>query len=236
MTPRHTEPPPDTSAGGVTSQSMNRALSQALQQRLAIAQHPLMHYQPGQVAIPAGQPVTRLPLIVQGRIDAVLHGSHASGLRTVPIQFGAGEIVMLSYLFSQQQSTVDMVATEPTTLRWFSIEDIETQVQTESALAILLIRFLSQRLREVQGRERAWLERSVPLRVAAALVRMASDLEPVRGVWSLAVTHDQIAHRAGVSRPKASLAVKQLEREGHIRLGRGVVEILDLAALQAKAV
>lgn len=234
MTDQDSAPSPFIPIGGATSQSINRALSQALQQRLAIAQLPPMLYLPGQVAIPAGQPVSRLPLIVQGRIDAVLHSAQANGLQTVPIQFGAGEIVMLSYLFSQQQSTVDMVAGEPTTLRWIAIEDIETQVQAASDLAILLIRFLSQRLREVQGRERAWLERSVPLRVAAALVRMTSDLEPARGVWSLAVTHDQIAHRAGVSRPKASLAVKQLEREGLVRLGRGVVEILDLGALRAK--
>ncbi|WP_310564681.1 Crp/Fnr family transcriptional regulator [Hydrogenophaga sp.] len=220
---------------GQTSQAINRTLTQVLQERLSLDERPLRRYGPGQVVIAAGHRVSRLPLIVQGTIDAVMHGSYGKGLQTVPIQFGRGEIVMLSYLFGEQPSTVDMVAIEPTEVRWIGTDELERLVQSEPLLAVLLIRFLSRRLREVQGRERAWMQRSVPLRVAAALVRMASDRDPVQGEWVLKVTHDQIARRAGVSRPKASLAMKQLEREGHISLGRGTVHILDLSALQGKA-
>jgi CRP-like cAMP-binding protein len=72
----------------------------------------------------------------------------------------------------------------------------------------------------------------VQLRVASALVRMATDLTPSDGQLLLRVTHEQIANRAGVSRPKASLAIKKLERAGHIRLGRGEVLVLNLAALE----
>jgi CRP-like cAMP-binding protein len=219
---------------GTTSQAINRALTRAMQERLSLNEGPLWHCGPGQIVIAAGQRVTRLPVIVQGTIDAVMHGAQGRGLQTVPIQFGPGETVMLSYLFSEQPSTVDMVATAPTVLRWIGSDDIESLILSQPDLAVLLIRFLSRRLREVQGRERSWLERSVPMRVASALVRIASDRTPVDGKWTLAVTHDQIAHRAGVSRPKASTAMKQMEREGHIRLGRGVVYILDLESLQDK--
>lgn len=229
--PASAEVPPH----GPTSQAINRALTRELRERLSIDERPLRRCAPGQVVIAAGQRVTRLPQIVQGTIDAVMHRPHGNGLQTVPIQFGPGETVMLSYLFSGQPSTVDMVAIEPTEVRWIDTGEVERLVEAEPDVAVLLIRFLSQRLREVQGRERAWMERSVPLRVAAALVRMASDRDPVQGEWVLAATHDQIAHRAGVSRPKASLAMKQLEREGFIRLGRGVVHIVDKPALQAKA-
>jgi CRP/FNR family transcriptional regulator len=218
-----------------TSQAINRALTLAVQERLSLNEGHLWHFGSGQIVIAAGQRVTRLPVIVQGTIDAVMHGAQGRGLQTVPIQFGPGETVMLSYLFSEQPSTVDMVATAPTVLRWIGSDDIESLILSQPDLAVLLIRFLSRRLREVQGRERSWLERSVPMRVASALVRIASDLTPVEGTWTLAVTHDQIAHRAGVSRPKASTAMKQLEREGHIRLGRGAVHIVDLKALQDKA-
>lgn len=225
----------ETQSPGTTSQAINRALTRALQERLSLDERPLWHCAPGQIVIAAGQRVTRLPVIVQGTIDAVMHGAQGRGLQTVPIQFGPGETVMLSYLFGEQPSTVDMVAIAPTVLRWIGSDDLESLILSQPDLAVLLIRFLSRRLREVQGRERSWLERSVPVRVAAALVRIASDLAPVDGLWSLAVTHDQIAHRAGVSRPKASTAMKQLEREGHIRLGRGIVHIVNLPALEDKA-
>lgn len=225
----------ETPSTGMTSQAINRALTLAMQERLSVKEGPPWHCAPGQIVIAAGHRVTRLPVIVQGTIDAVMHSAQGRGLQTVPIQFGPGETVMLSYLFSEQPSTVDMVAIEQTEVRWISTDEVERLVQSDPLLSVLLIRFLSQRLREVQGRERAWMERSVPLRVAAALVRMASDRDPVQGEWVLPVTHDQIAHRAGVSRPKASLAMKQLEREGFIRLGRGVVHIVDKPALQAKS-
>lgn len=228
--------PSDLPNDGATSQAINRALTQALQARLSIDARALHHCEAGQVVIAAGQRVSRLPVIVQGTIHAVMHGSHGNGLQTVPIHFGSGEIVMLSYLFGEQPSTVDMVAIGPTTLRWVGSDEIESLMQSDPVLAVMLIRFLSKRLREVQGRERAWLERSVPVRVATALVRIASDQTPENGLWKLAVTHDQVAHRAGVSRPKASLAMKQLEREGHLRLGRGAIHIVNLAALKAKAV
>ena len=231
------EPPatPEVPSTATTSQATNRTLTRALQERLSLNERPLWHCAPGQIVIAAGQRVTRLPVIVQGTIDAVMHGAQDRGLQTVPIQFGPGETVMLSYLFGEQPSTVDMVATAPTVLRWIGSDDLESLILSQPDLAVLLIRFLSRRLREVQGRERSWLERSVPVRVAAALVHIASDRAPVDGTWTLAVTHDQIAHRAGVSRPKASTAMKQMEREGHIRLGRGVVYIVDLKALQDKA-
>ena len=226
---------PEVPSTATTSQATNRTLTRALQERLALNERPLWHCAPGQIVIAAGQRVTRLPVIVQGTIDAVMHGAPGRGLQTVPIQFGPGETVMLSYLFSEQPSTVDMVAITPTVLQWIGSDDIESLILSQPDLAVLLIRFLSRRLREVQGRERSWLERSVPVRVAAALVRIASDRAPVDGIWTLAVTHDQIANRAGVSRPKASTAMKQLEREGHIRLGRGVIHIVDLPALQDKS-
>ena len=42
---------------------------------------------------------------------------------------------------------------------------------------------------------------------------------------------EQLATRCGVSRPKASTALKRLERAGQLRLERGAIEVLDLASL-----
>jgi hypothetical protein len=44
-----------------------------------------------------------------------------------------------------------------------------------------------------------------------------------------------LAASCGVSRPKASLALKKMERDGILKLGRKWVEVLNLTALQALA-
>lgn len=215
-----------------TSQSLNRALVRALHEHIDVSTCPLGHYAANQVIIRAGHPVRRLPVLIRGAVNAVVHASGGERPDVVPVWFGPGEIVMLSYIFSEQDSNVDMVAVEPTEVRWIDIRRIEALMEHQSGLAVMLVRFLSRRLREVQDRERAWVERGVPVRVASALVRMASDVSTANGELLLNATHEHIAHRAGVSRPKASLAMKVLEREGHIRLGRGVVRVLNLAALK----
>ena len=47
--------------------------------------------------------------------------------------------------------------------------------------------------------------------------------------------HEQLAASCGVSRPKASLALKKMERDGILKLGRKWVEVLNRTALQAHA-
>lgn len=214
-----------------TSQALNRALVRTLCERLDIEACPLSRYEASQFVMRSGQTVKRLPLLIRGRIDAVVQSGAGERADVVPVWFERGEIVMLSYLFSEQISHVDMVAAEASEVRWIDTGYIEAQLERDPAFAVLLVKFLSQRLREVQRRERAWVERGVPLRVAAALVRMTHDQPSTQGQWELTATHEHIAHCAGVSRPKASVALKRLEREGHIRLGRGKVCVLHLDAL-----
>jgi CRP-like cAMP-binding protein len=48
-------------------------------------------------------------------------------------------------------------------------------------------------------------------------------------------THEQLAASCGVSRPKTSLALKKMERDGIVKLGRKWVEVLNPKALQILA-
>jgi len=45
------------------------------------------------------------------------------------------------------------------------------------------------------------------------------------------LTHEQLAARCGISRPKASIALKNLERSGLVALGHRSIEVLDPVAL-----
>jgi CRP-like cAMP-binding protein len=226
MASSHTEMP--TTAP--ESRALSRALAAALAAPLRIRAMPLQRVTTGTTLLRAGQPVTRLAFLERGRIDAVLHGT--VGTPVVPLSFGVGEVVLLSQLFGDRESGVDLVAGEDSALRWMPIEAIEQALLRDPAALLLLTKFLAQRLREVQVRERAWAERGVQKRVRAALARLAAEQPPrADGRVRIATTHEQLATRCGVSRPKASLALKRLEQAGRVRLERGAIEVLDLDAL-----
>lgn len=66
-------------------------------------------------------------------------------------------------------------------------------------------------------------------RLAAAIRKLAAtQSEP----GPLRYTHQEIANELGTTREVASRLLKEFERSGHIRLGRGSIEILDMGALE----
>jgi CRP-like cAMP-binding protein len=74
----------------------------------------------------------------------------------------------------------------------------------------------------------AGVERGVRGRLWAVLLReidgQPSDTD---GTWSVHLTHEALAERAGVSRPKLSGALKTMEREGVLRLGKRVITVVQ---------
>jgi CRP/FNR family transcriptional regulator len=190
----------------------------------------------GQSLIKTSDVVARLPFVMSGRLNAVVHIPGKQGGQIVPIAFGAGEIAVMSYLFNRLPSGIDLVAAQASTIQWIPVEDLERALLYDPQLMVLLVRFLGLRLREVQARERASFARSVPARLSASLSRALMDLPPRPDARLLIqATHEQLAASCGVSRPKTSLALKKMERDGILLLGRKWVEVLNTTALQALA-
>lgn len=214
------------------SRQLSRELARRLEVRLDLLRHPVQHASSGSTLIAAGDRVLRLPFIVQGRIDSVLHLMGSEGGRVLPVSWENGEVALLSYLFTQQPSTVDLVAGSDLAVRWAAVADVEAALLAEQELLILLVRFLAQRLREVHLRERGWVERGVHERVCATLARLAKQAPRDDGGHPvIAATHEELAERSGVSRPKLSQALKRLEQAGRLRLERKSIRILDLDRL-----
>jgi CRP-like cAMP-binding protein len=218
------------------SQSLARQLAQALAQTVDLKQRPRHSVTVGQSLIKTSDVVARLPFVMSGRLNAVVHIPGKQGGQIVPIAFGAGEIAVMSYLFNRLPSGIDLVAAQASTIQWIPVEDLERALLYDPQLMVLLVRFLGLRLREVQARERASFARSVPARLSASLSRALMDLPPRPDARLLIqATHDQLAASCGVSRPKTSLALKKMEQDGILLLGRKWVEVLNTTALQALA-
>jgi len=226
---------PHDSPARTASRELNLKLVEGLSGMLDVAALPIVNLPAGRELVRTGEALQRLPLIVSGTADAVYQMTD-EGNAVVPVSWGPGELAMVSYLFSRQPPGVDVVAREAVALRWLPIEEVERCLLGSHASVVLLVRFLAQRLREVQARERAWLERGVHERVCASLARIALAM-PAGGDGRvmIAATHESLAERCGVSRPRLSKELKSLEEAGRLRLGRGTVEIVDVAWFQNAA-
>ena len=225
-----------SSSGAVdwqNSQSLSRQLVQAIALPVGLKSRPLHRVKSGTTLVKTGDAVARLPFVMSGRLNAVVHIPGTQSGQIVPIAFGSGEIALLSYLFNRLPSSSDLVASQASTIQWIPIEEIESALLYDPQLMVLLVRFLGLRLREGQARERAGSARSVMTRLSASLSRILADL-PARPDARLLIhaTHEQLASSCGVSRPKTSLALKKIERDGIILLGRKWVEVLDSEALR----
>lgn len=218
------------------SRLLGRKFAIALAEPMDFKSRPLHRLDAGVNLCKAGDRVRQLPYVMSGRLDAVVHVPGVQGGQIIPISFRAGEMAFLSYLFNQLPSGSDLVVGEPSTIQWLPLQDIETCLLNDQGLLLMLVRFLGQRLREVQARERSWASRGVQHRLCAGLARMAADL-PSRSDRRTVVfaTHEQIAASCGISRPKASIALKSLEGDGVLKLGRGWIEVLNLRELIEKA-
>jgi CRP-like cAMP-binding protein len=211
------------------SRRLNQQFASALAHVMASTAstaHPTQAFAAGQAVLHAGATPVALPWVESGRLHAVMHLGD-DGQRVVPVSFAAGEIAMCSHLFSREPLAVDIVAATDTALRWLPRAAIEAAVPVYPELALTLVQFLAQRLREVQARERVWLQRSVRGRLWAVLLREIDGQPPAPdGTWPVHLTHEALAERAGVSRPKLSGALKAMEREGVLRLGRRLISVV----------
>ena len=217
------------------SPGWSRQLGQAVADHLPVSSLTVIQVPAGKILLPAHQPITRLPLVLTGRLDCVLPRQQGEAISLIPTSFGPGEIAMLSQLFCNVPVWIDVVAGQDSHLRWLEVEQLENLLLSQPDLLLLHTRFLAHRLRDVQLRERSWVERSVHQRVLSHLSRLVQSMPPdADGGHTLHTTHEELAARCGVSRPKLSLELQRLARLGAIHKGRGFVRVVNLGAAQAQ--
>lgn len=214
------------------SRRLSKALGLALASRLGIAAQKPVRFEPGATVLPAFEAIAQLPLLLQGRINCVMQVNDGESGNLIPVSFEAGEIALLSQLFCNRPIWIELTAAEPVSLVWLPVAEMERCLIADASLMLTLVQFFAQRLREVQTRERVWVERGVHHRVCATLLRLAHAAVPdASGRVTIRVTHEELAARCGLSRPKVSQELKHLEAAGHLVIHHGLLEINDLEAL-----
>ncbi len=124
-----------------------------------------------------------------------------------------------------------------TALGWESAV-ISTLLEAHPRLALNTVRFLAERVRELQDRYRELATQQAAQRRAHALLRLAAQLgRPVAAgvLLDLPLTRQDLAELTGTTLFTASRTLRRWEQAGLIQSGRARILIRDLAALHALA-
>ena len=203
---------------------------------LAMAQ--VRHLQTGEVLFLRGDSPCGLYAVVRGAVSISGTGGRADEARAAllirlepPHWFGEISV------FDNSARTHDAQATEPTTLLHIPHERLQAWLQAHPQHWHALALLLTDKLRSafVAMEELALLP--APQRLARRLVMMAEGY----GQWTaegrsrrvLSISQEQLSLMLAISRQTTNQILKDLESRHLVRVQRGELEILDLAALRA---
>ena len=178
----------------------------------------------GQLICSPGDACKGWPLVVSGEIR--LFTMSETGREMTLYRLGAGETCFLtvSCLLGDQVFPVYAAADGPTEVVLLSPRDFRQWFDSSAEWREHVCGSLTGRLVGVIATLQEVAFRRVDVRLAALLVDQAHE-------GAVAATHSELAADLGTSREVVSRILKELEHDGHVRLRRGHVVLVDPAAL-----
>ena len=188
------------------------------------------------VRIPAGRDVfvagdraSAIALLVSGVVRVYKIGE--TGREITLYRFGLGESCVLTanaILSNQSFPAIATVEREAEAVL-IPADTFRDWVRRSDLWREFVFDMLSQRLSTVMAVVDEVVFQHMDRRVAALLLKRAQAQNPVR------MTHQEIAAELGSSREVISRLLADLESAGIVRAGRGAIEVLDHAGLQARS-
>lgn len=190
-------------------------------------------YDAGATVCMRGAPSAHWIGVIEGmlKVENSNHGGKSATLTGVPegAWIGEGAVIKSELrpydLVALQDSLVALVPA--TTFHWLMSECRPFSVWLIHQLNARLGHFIAL----VQGLRLNDTQAQVAYCLASLFNR---DLYPGTRP-QLAISQEEIGRLAGVSRQIANRVLHEMQDKGHIRIGYGAIEVLDLAALQAMA-
>lgn len=179
--------------------------------------------QTGESVIRRGSAVRHLTMVVQGELAIGL--SSIGGRQMVLGQVPPGRVVGLAAMIDARASLHDARASMPSLVLLIPRTEVLAAAREMPGLANALLRHLAG---SVRGMLRSYADRSLlPLRPRVAVLLLRLMQASTSGQPVLAMSQDELAAMLGVTRQYLSPALKQLEREGLIRLGYRSIALID---------
>jgi len=181
----------------------------------------------GQVYALEGDPCDAICFVLIGRIDAVKLS--AEGRRQVVNVVQAGQSFYLVPALDGGTLPVTTVAATRSLLACFRPDAFFALMARNPTLMRAVARDLASRLRRMSELVADLSLRSVPQRLARLLLERAEGRLPSR------MTQRDMAAQLGTAREVVARCLGRFQDKGWVRVGRGVIEVLDAEALRQEA-
>lgn len=188
----------------------------------------------GEVLFPEGGTSEWVAVVQTGRVKASSHT--AAGSEVVLAVRGPGALLGEFSAIDKEPRSATLQALEPVSALVMTTPDFEGYLSSHGRIAYLLMRMLSQKLRDADRKRIEFGAQDTTGRVAARLVELAERFgtpgAPGEIRIELRLSQDELAGWVGSSREAVSKALGVLRSSGWIRTSRLCVVVLNLQALR----
>lgn len=188
----------------------------------------------GEVVFHEGDPGESLHLVRSGRL-AVRVSTIGGDTATLTVLSPGDAFGELALVGENNERTATVVALEPCETISLRRADFDALCRRHPGVEQLLVQILARRVDDLS---RALLEAlyvGVDRRVMRRLVRLADIYGPGSDTATIPITQDDLAGMAGTTRPTVNQVLQGLAASGALALGRGRIELRDVAALRRRS-
>jgi CRP/FNR family transcriptional regulator, cyclic AMP receptor protein len=186
-----------------------------------------------EVVFHEGDPGESLHLVRSGRLlvrVSTIDGDTAT-LAVLSPGDSFGELALVG---ASSERTATVVALEPAETISLRRADFDALCRDHPAVEQLLVHVLARRVDELSQLLLEALYVGVDRRVLRKLVNLADIYEPGSETVTIPITQDDLAGMAGATRPTVNQVLQGLAASGALVLGRGRIEVRDVAALRRR--
>jgi len=192
---------------------------------------PMKTYSRGELVYIPHQPTETLFILKQGRVRIFRVSPDGRALTTAILEPGTifGEMVVVGQVMHDNfaEAMDDVVVCVMTKA------DVHRLLLGDPRIAARISETLGRRLGELEQKLSDAVFKSVPERIATALLALAAGhtARPMARGAQVKLTHEQLAALAATSRETATKVLGEFADQGLVTLGRGRINILDEAGL-----
>ena len=187
-------------------------------------------YETGEVVFAQGEPGNQLFGVISGRIRISTHSANGQELHLNVIE--TGEIVGEIAFFDRGLRTATGRADEPSSCFMIQRAPFMKLLEREPRLSVHLLELVCQRVRWTSKlvADSAFL--SVPERLASRLTELvASGGTRAARQYEVRLSQGELAHFLGVSRQVVNGHLQRWQKQGFVKLSRGLIIVNDLSAV-----
>ncbi len=182
----------------------------------------VMHFKAGRTILDVGAYVRHVPLVVEGSVKVVREDEEGNELYLYYLQAGDACSMSFTCCMMNKQSHIRTVAEEDTTLIAIPIRQVDEWMTRYQSWKNFVMTTYDERMVELVRT----IDSIAFRRMDERLLDYLHEKAAVTGNPVIEATHQQIAYDLHASREAISRLLKQMEKQGMVKLGRNKIELV----------